>query len=381
MNDPTLQLARELIERKSITPEDAGCQDLLAARLGAAGFDVERLKFDDVDNLWARRGAAEPLLVFAGHTDVVPTGPIEEWESDPFTPDVRDGRLYGRGAADMKSSLAAFITAIEEFVSATPGHRGSIAVLITSDEEADAINGTAKVVEWLRDTQVRIDHCIVGEPSSRETVGDTVKNGRRGSIGGRLLIPGIQGHVAYPDLADNPVPRSARALTALTGMDWDHGNTHFPATSLQVSNINAGTGATNVIPGEVVIEFSVRYSTETNEDNIRSDVARTLDELNIPYQLGWQSYGNPFLTEDDELIDIVLAAIREETGLNAELSTSGGTSDGRFIAPTGASVVELGPVNSSIHKVNEYVEIGAPATLAAIYRRILEKLLGDQADR
>jgi succinyl-diaminopimelate desuccinylase len=376
MNDPTLELTRELIERRSVTPEDAGCQQLLAGRLQSAGFDVEHLRFGDVDNLWAQRGTDDPLLVFAGHTDVVPPGPLEDWNSDPFTAVVRDGRLYGRGAADMKSSLAAFVTAIEKFTAAVPHHKGSIGVLITSDEEGVAINGTAKVVEWLRARSTQITYCIVGEPSSSTVIGDTVKNGRRGSITGRIIIPGIQGHVAYPDLADNPVPRSASVLTALSGIQWDSGNTHFPATNLQISNLTAGTGATNVIPGEVVIDFSVRYSTETDADDIQSNVGRALDKLKVPYEITWHPCGKPFLTGAGDLIATTLAAILEETGRIAELSTSGGTSDGRFIAPAGAEVVELGPVNSSIHKVNEFVDLTALEVLPAIYLRILEKLLG-----
>jgi succinyl-diaminopimelate desuccinylase len=376
-SNPTLDLARDLIGRRSVTPADEGCQQVLADRLANAGFDTEHLRFGDVDNLWARRGTDEPLLVFAGHTDVVPAGPSGDWQSDPFTPTLRDGNLYGRGAADMKSSLAAFVTAIEEFIAARPEHNGSIGVLITSDEEADAVNGTVKVIEVLQNRGITIDYCVVGEPSSSSLLGDTIKIGRRGSLGGRLIVPGIQGHVAYPELADNPVPRSARMLKALTAVEWDIGNEHFPPTSLQVSNVHAGTGAPNVIPGEVIIDFSIRYSSETDEQEIRSRVSGALDKLKIKYSVTWQAYGNPFLTGDGDLLDAGIAAIHEVTGLSAELSTSGGTSDGRFIAPAGAQVIEIGPVNSTIHKVNEYVDVDSLQPLSAIYCRILDKLLGN----
>ena len=376
-NNPTLDLACDLIGRRSVTPADEGCQQVLADRLAHAGFDTEHLRFGDVDNLWARRGTDEPLLVFAGHTDVVPAGPSRDWQSDPFTPTLRDGKLYGRGAADMKSSLAAFVTAIEEFIAARPEHSGSIGVLITSDEEADAVNGTVKVVEVLQNRGVDIHFCIIGEPSSSSLLGDTIKIGRRGSLGGKLIIPGIQGHIAYPELADNPIPRGARILEALTAVEWDTGNEHFPPTSLQVSNVHAGTGAPNVIPGEVIIDFSIRYSSETDEQEIRSRVSDALDKLKIKYSVTWQAYGNPFLTGDGDLLDAGITSIREVTGLKTELSTSGGTSDGRFIAPAGAQVIEIGPVNSTIHKVNEYVDVDSLQPLSAIYCRILDKLLGN----
>jgi succinyl-diaminopimelate desuccinylase len=373
--NPTLNLARDLIGRRSVTPDDEGCQQVLADRLTSAGFDTEHLRFGDVDNLWARRGTEEPLLVFAGHTDVVPAGPTSDWQSDPFTPNLRDGRLYGRGAADMKSSLAAFITAIEEFIAARPEHDGSIGVLITSDEEGDAVNGTVKVIEVLQKRGVDIDFCIVGEPSSASILGDTIKIGRRGSLGGKLIIPGTQGHVAYPELADNPVPRSARMLESLASLEWDNGNEHFPPTGLQISNVHAGTGATNVIPGEVIIDFSIRYSSETNEQELKSRVSDALDTLKMNYRVTWQAFGNPFLTGDGDLLDASIAAIREVTGLDTELSTTGGTSDGRFIAPAGAQVIEIGPVNATIHKANECVEADSLQPLSAIYCRILDKLL------
>ena len=371
----TQSLASELIARKSVTPVDAGCQALLAERLAAIGFAIEHLRFDDVDNLWARRGSDGPLLAFAGHTDVVPPGPADAWDSDPFTPEVRDGLLYGRGAADMKSSIAAMVTACERFVTAHPDHTGSIAFLITSDEEGPSINGTVKVIEQLEARGEKIDWCLVGEPSSRKRTGDTIKNGRRGSLNGALQVRGKQGHVAYPQLADNPIHRAAPALAELAALEWDNGNDHFPPTTFQISNIHSGDGTVNVIPGTVDILFNLRFSTESTVESIRARTHAILDSHALDYTLDWKLSGPPFLTPAGELVDAATAAIRQVTGLQTELSTSGGTSDGRFIAPTGAQVVELGPVNATIHQVNECVSISEINDLSVIYEKILKHLL------
>ena len=371
----TVELARDLISRASVTPEDAGCQQLMRARLEAIGFRCEDLPFGEVRNLWARRGEQAPLLVFAGHTDVVPTGPLDKWQSDPFTPEVRDGLLYGRGAADMKGSLAAMVTACEAFVAQHPDHGGSIGFLITSDEEGPSINGTVKVVEHLQARGEHIDLCLVGEPSSRERLGDVIKNGRRGSLNGRLTVRGKQGHVAYPHLAVNPVHLAAPALAELAAIEWDRGNAFFPPTSFQISNIQAGTGAENVVPGEMQVMFNLRYSTELDADTIRRRVHALLDRHGLDYALEWRLSGEPFLTPAGELVGAARVAIRELTGLDTELSTSGGTSDGRFIAPTGAQVLELGPLNATIHQVDECVALADLDRLSEIYRRILEKLL------
>lgn len=371
----TLALACELIRRESVTPDDAGCQTLIADRLEQHGFVTERLPFGEVDNLWLRRGTAEPLLVFVGHTDVVPSGPPAHWSSPPFTPTVRGGRLYGRGAADMKGSIAAFVTAIERFVDTHPRHAGSIALLITSDEEGPAVNGTARVVETLTQRGERIDFCLVGEPSSSQRCGDTLKIGRRGSLSARLKVLGEQGHVAYPQLAANPIHAAASALAELTGEVWDHGNDSFPATSLQISNIHAGTGADNVIPGELEVLFNFRFSTELTEAQLRTRTEAILDRHGLRYQLDWKLSGQPFLTARGELVDAASEAVREVTGETPLLSTEGGTSDGRFIAPTGAQVVELGPVNRSIHKIDEHVGVEELGTLSEIYQRVLTKLL------
>jgi succinyl-diaminopimelate desuccinylase len=372
---PTLELAFDLISRRSVTPEDAGCQDTMIARLEAIGFTVERLRFEDVDNFWARRGSDGPVLCFAGHTDVVPTGPVEAWSSDPFQPEIRDGVLYGRGAADMKGSLAAMVTACERFVAEHPDHKGSIAFLITSDEEGPSINGTVKVVETLEARSEKIDWCLVGEPSSTEQVGDVVKNGRRGSHGCKLVIKGVQGHVAYPHLAKNPVHLAAPALAELAAIEWDQGNEFFPPTSFQISNINAGTGATNVIPGELEVIFNLRYSTETNHHQIEKRVAEVLDSHGLDYDIQWTLSGKPFLTPAGELVEATQTAIKDAMGFDTELSTAGGTSDGRFIAPTGAQVVELGPLNASIHKVDEHVRAEDLDKLSAMYEGILKRLL------
>lgn len=371
----TLQLASDLISRASVTPEDAGCQELMRGRLAALGFECQNLPFDDVTNFWARRGDSAPLLVFAGHTDVVPAGPLDQWQSDPFTPQVREGLLYGRGAADMKGSLAAMVTACEAFLADHPHHKGSIGFLITSDEEGPAVNGTVKVVERLQQRGEKIDWCLVGEPSSSRRVGDVIKNGRRGSLNGKLTVRGRQGHVAYPHLAANPIHLAAPALAELAAIEWDQGNEHFPPTSFQISNLHAGTGAENVIPGELQLMFNLRYSTALTEQEIRARIEGLLDRHGLDYSLAWRLSGQPFLTAAGELVDAARAAIREVAHIDAELSTSGGTSDGRFIAPTGAQVLELGPINATIHQVNECVAVTALDELTEMYRRILEKLL------
>lgn len=351
----------------------------MSARLEAIGFNVEPLEFSDqhgtVSNFWARRGTKSPCLVFAGHTDVVPTGDPNAWQSPPFDPVERDGKLYGRGAADMKSSLAAFITSLEAFIAEHPDHAGSIALLITSDEEGPATCGTRKVIETLEARGEKFEYCIVGEPSSSEILGDTIKNGRRGSIGGHLSVKGVQGHIAYPHLAENPIHYCGPVIQCLTSIVWDQGNAYFPPTSFQISNINGGTGASNVIPGEVDITFNLRFSTEITHEQIQQRVRAALDELSINYSLDWTLYGEPFLTEEAALVAACQKAIKSELGVQTSLSTSGGTSDGRFIAPTGAQVVELGPVNASIHKIDEHVALEAPAQLAAVYQKVMENLL------
>ncbi|MBK5941462.1 succinyl-diaminopimelate desuccinylase [Halochromatium roseum] len=372
---PTLELARDLIRRHSVTPEDAGCQPLMAERLAALGFRIEPMRFGEVDNLWARRGSDGPLFCFAGHTDVVPPGPLTDWASDPFTPEIRDGLLYGRGACDMKGSLAAMITATERFIAEHPDHRGSIAFLITSDEEGPSIDGTRRVVEALSARDERIDYALVGEPSSHQRLGDVIKNGRRGSLGGRLRIRGKQGHVAYPQLADNPVHRAAPALAELCAASWDQGNDHFPPTSFQISNIHAGTGADNVIPGELEVLFNLRFSTEQTPERLQQRIHAILDRHGLDHQIDWRVSGHPFLTPAGALVEAAQAAILSVTGQPTQLSTVGGTSDGRFIAPTGAQVVELGPINATIHKVNECVGVDELEQLSAIYSDILRRLL------
>ena len=372
---PTLDLAIDLISRPSITPHDEGCQALLVEQLAPLNFKAEPMRFGDVDNLWLRRGTQSPVFCFAGHTDVVPTGPLEAWESHPFKPEIRDGLLYGRGAADMKGSIAAFTIACQNFVREYPDHQGSIAFLITSDEEGPSINGTVKVVEVLEQRQEKIDWCLVGEPSSSCCVGDVVKNGRRGSLNGVLTVIGQQGHVAYPQLAINPIHQVAPALAELVSIEWDKGNEFFPSTSFQISNIKGGTGANNVIPGTVTIEFNFRFSTEQTEQGLRQKVETLLNQYGFTYDLIWTLSGNPFLTPHGELVSAGIKAIEAVNGLQTELSTSGGTSDGRFIAPTGAQVMELGPVNKTIHKVNECVAIADLEALTVIYQRILERLL------
>ncbi len=373
--DATLALTRALIERVSVTPEDAGCQQLMSERLEALGFQCTPLPFDDTENLWAEWGHTGPLLVFAGHTDVVPPGPLEAWQSPPFEPAERDGHLYGRGAADMKGSLAAMIVACERFLSREPQVHGRIGFLITSDEEGPAKNGTVRVMEWLQEREIDIDYCVVGEPSSSETLGDIIKNGRRGSLNGRISVHGRQGHVAYPQLAHNPIHAVLPALAELTARRWDEGNEFFPPTSLQISNINAGTGATNVIPGELELLLNFRFSTEQTADELRRAVEDCFDAHGVAVAIDWDLSGEPFLTPAGRLVDHARAAVRAVTGLETELSTSGGTSDGRFIAPSGAEVVELGPVNASIHRVNENVRVADLDRLARIYERIIEGLL------
>ncbi|MDD5277672.1 MAG: succinyl-diaminopimelate desuccinylase [Methylovulum sp.] len=372
----TLDLAKDLIRRVSVTPEDAGCQDLLASRLTPLGFNEERLDFVDTQNIWLRRGNARPLLVFLGHTDVVPAGSLAAWDLPPFEPTVCDGKLYGRGAADMKGGIAAFITAVERFIANYPDHQGSIAVLMTSDEEGIASHGVVKVAEVLEQRNEKIDWCLVGEPSSDKKVGDVIRVGRRGSLCARLTVAGIQGHVAYPELAENPIHTFAPALKALTEEVWDHGNQFFPPTSLQVSNINAGTGAENIIPGCVDIQFNLRFCTELDEETIKQRVHAILDKYGFDYELQWRLSGKPFLTAKGALIDAVHAAIKSVAGFETRDDTGGGTSDGRFIAPTGAEVVELGPLNASIHKVNENVGVEELEDLSKIYEQVLVNLLG-----
>ena len=373
---PTLDLTCELIRRRSVTPFDDGCQQLMIERLEALGFCVVRLPFGDVENFWAVHGKNGPTLCFAGHTDVVPTGPENDWQRPPFEPKIESGILYGRGAADMKGSLAAMITSVERFLADHQDHQGQIAFLITSDEEGIAVDGTVKVVEWLREQNAIPEWCIVGEPSSSKQVGDVVKNGRRGSLGAELTVKGIQGHVAYPHLADNPIHRIAPALAELAAESWDNGNDFFPATSFQVSNIQGGTGATNVIPGKVHVVFNFRFSTEVTAEQLRERTGAILDKHNLDYDIQWHLSGQPFLTAEGDLVEATVASIREVTGLSTELSTAGGTSDGRFIAPFGTQVVELGPVNATIHKVDECASVADIDQLSIIYQRILEKLLG-----
>ena len=372
---PSVALTKELISKQSVTPADDGCQPLLAERLSTLGFNCESLPREEVLNLWATRGTHGPTLVFAGHTDVVPPGPREHWDSDPFVPTERGGFLYGRGAADMKASLAAMVVATESFVANHPHHKGRIGYLITADEEGPAIHGTRYVVDTLQRRGESIDWCVVGEPSSTSTLGDIIKNGRRGSINATLTIKGKQGHVAYPHLADNPMHKAFAALTALSEISWDSGNDYFDPTQLQFSNIHSGTGATNVIPGELVAVFNLRFSTEITADEIQSKCEAVLDATGIDYSLDWQLSGNPFLTEPGDLVDAVRESIMTVTGVSTQLSTGGGTSDGRFIATMGSQIIELGPINASIHQRNEHVLLSDIPKLARIYEGIMERLL------
>lgn len=375
MANETFELAVELLKRRSLTPDDAGCNDLIAARLQKLGFHIERICHNGVDNLWARKGNAAPVVCFAGHTDVVPTGPLDQWLSDPFEPTLRDGKLYARGAADMKTSAAAFVTATERFIAAHPDHKGSIAFLITSDEEGPATDGTVRVVEALKARGELLDYCIVGEPTSAAEFGDTIKNGRRGSLSGILRVKGVQGHIAYPHLAKNPIHLAAPAIAELADTMWDEGNNYFPPTTWQISNIHAGTGATNVIPGVLEIQFNFRFSTASTAEGLMDAVQEILESHGLDFEIDWTLSGKPFLTPRGPLCDKLSEAIHEVTGITPELSTTGGTSDGRFIAEISREVVEFGPLNSSIHKLNEHVAVENIEPLAMIYQKTLEKLL------
>jgi succinyl-diaminopimelate desuccinylase len=373
----TLELAKQLIARKSLTPVDDGCLDIIGARLAPLGFNLEKMRCGEVDNLWARRGNTGPLMCFAGHTDVVPTGPLDKWDSDPFLPAVRDGMLYGRGAADMKGSLAAFVIAVEKFVAAHPGHAGSIALLLTSDEEGVAVDGTVRVVEALQARKEKLDYCIVGEPTSVTKMGDTIKNGRRGSLSGTLTVKGVQGHIAYPHLVRNPIHLASPAIAELAATTWDNGNEYFPPTSWQISNIHGGTGATNVVPGTVDILFNFRFSTASTVDGLKQKVHSILNKHGLEYDLNWEFSGKPYLTPRGDLVDTVAAAIKQVQGIDTELSTGGGTSDGRFIADICPQVIELGPLNATIHKLNECVAVDDLDALSEIYYLILRKLLAE----
>lgn len=373
----TLDLSLQLLRQPSVTPVDHDCQNIMAERLKKVGFQIESMRFDDVDNIWARRGTQSPVFCFAGHTDVVPTGNLDAWNSDPFLPEIREGKLYGRGSADMKTALAAMVVATERFVKKHPDHKGSIAYLITSDEEGPSINGTVKVIETLEARQEKITWCLVGEPSSTKTLGDIVKNGRRGSLNANLRVKGKQGHVAYPHLAINPIHSAAKAIAELCETEWDQGNEYFPATTFQISNINSGTGATNVVPGNMDLLFNFRYSTEVTADQLKARTLEILDRHSVDYDISWTLSGLPFLTPVGELVNAAKDAILTVTGTETELSTSGGTSDGRFIAPTGAQVLELGVLNATIHQTNEHVNIAELEPLAEIYEKILENLLAN----
>ena len=375
MSDTTLQLARQIISRPSVTPDDAGCMEIIAERLKPLGFSLEYINRNSVTNLWARRGTAKPLFVFAGHTDVVPTGPLEKWTTPPFAPEIREGVLYGRGAADMKSSIAAMVTAVETFVAAHPQHAGSIAFLLTSDEEGDANDGTIAVVEALKARGETLDFCIIGEPTSVDTLGDMIKNGRRGSLSGKLTVKGIQCHIAYPHLGKNPIHLTAPAIAELAATEWDQGNEYFPPTTWQISNIHGGTGATNVIPGSVEIKFNFRFSTASTIDGLQQRLTNILDQHGLEYEIDWTIGARPFLTGRGPLADAASLAIQEICGIATELSTTGGTSDGRFIADICAQLLEIGPVNATSHKIDECVEISALPKLSAIYTRILEQTL------
>jgi succinyl-diaminopimelate desuccinylase len=370
-----LELAKELIARRSVTPEDGGCQEIIARRLERIGFRCEPMKFGRVDNLWARRGTGHPVVCFAGHTDVVPTGPLQEWHSDPFVPTIRDGKLFGRGAADMKSSIAAFVVATERLVQERPAHSGSIAFLLTSDEEGPAVDGTVRVVEALKRRNELIDYCIVGEPTSVDALGDMLKNGRRGSLSGNLAVRGIQGHVAYPHLARNPVHELAPALAELAKVQWDKGNEDFPPTTWQVSNVRAGTGAANVIPGTAEVDFNFRFSTESTEASLKKRLESILKKHGLDYTIRWTLGASPFLSRRGKLAQTVMAAGKEHTGRSAELSTTGGTSDARFIIEICPEIIELGPVNASIHKLNEHIAVDELEVLPRIYLDVLRALL------
>ncbi|MFZ2266916.1 MAG: succinyl-diaminopimelate desuccinylase [Azonexus sp.] len=375
MTDSTLILARQIIARSSVTPDDAGCQEIIAERLKPLGFSIETIKRNGVTNLWARRGTAAPLFVFAGHTDVVPTGPLEKWTSPPFAPEIRDGVLYGRGTADMKSSVAASVTAVEAFLAAHPEHPGSLAFLLTSDEEGDAIDGTVIVVEALKARGERLDYCIIGEPTSVNTLGDMIKNGRRGSLSGTMTVKGIQCHIAYPEKGRNPIHEAAPALAELAATHWDEGNEYFPPTTWQVSNIHGGTGATNVVPGSLEVKFNFRFSTASTPEGLQQRLCAMLDKHRLDYDIQWTLGARPFLTGRGPLADAASSAIREICGIETELSTTGGTSDGRFIAEICEQMLEIGPVNATSHKIDECIEVASLPKLSAIYARILEQLL------
>ena len=370
----TLELAIDLLKRQSNTPEDAGCQEVMIARLQKLGFKIERMRFGNVDNFYARRGTESPLLVFAGHTDVVPTGPLDKWHTQPFEPTIKDGMLYARGAADMKTSLAAFVTSIEEFIAENPDHKGSIGLLITSDEEGVAVDGTVRVVEVLKNRNELIDYCIVGEPTSNKIVGDMIKNGRRGSLSGKLTVKGIQGHIAYPHLVKNPIHLVAPAIKDMVETVWDNGNEYFPPTSWQISNMNGGTGATNVVPGEVEILFNFRFSTASTEENLKERVHAILDKHELDYDCVWE-YSPPYITPRGNLVEAISRAIEKTYGVSPELSTTGGTSDGRFIADICKQVIEFGPLNKTIHKLNECVGVADIEPLKEIYKITMKKLL------
>ena len=371
----TLELSQQLIQKPSVTPKDEGCLDLLAERLASSGFTTESLPFGDVANAWIRKGTEGPLFVFAGHTDVVPTGPEDKWTHPPFAATVDNGQLHGRGSADMKTGIAAMVVAVEEFIEENPNHQGSIAFLLTSDEEGPAINGTVKVVEHLQNNNVNLDYCLVGEPSSTNNVGDIIKNGRRGSLCAHITVIGKQGHVAYPHLADNPIHMLSDLLSELTSIEWDQGNDHFPATTFQISNVQAGTGAENVIPATAEASFNLRFSTEITAEEIQQRIEQVIQSRNIKHELAWRLSGNPFLTPEGKLVDACQHAIKTVTGRDTELSTGGGTSDGRFIAPTGAEVVELGVINATIHQINEHTDIEELNQLKDIYKEVIKSLL------
>jgi succinyl-diaminopimelate desuccinylase len=375
LKNETLELAKALIARKSVTPADEGCQQMIIDRLVPLGFKAETITHGDVTNLWIRHGSAKPLVVLAGHTDVVPTGPLDKWHSDPFVPTIRDGKLFGRGAADMKTSIAAFVTAAERFVAANPDHPGSLALLITSDEEGPSVDGTVKVVEELKRRGETIDYCIVGEPSSAERFGDTIKNGRRGSLTARLVVNGVQGHVAYPQRVKNPVHLAAPALAEMVATEWDKGNAYFPPTSWQVSNIHAGTGAQNITPGAMQVDFNFRFSTESTPEGLKARVKEILDRHGLDYSIDWVQGGKPFLTKRGRLVDTLTAVVKEISGVTPEVNCTGGTSDGRFIFDICPEVAEFGPVNRSIHKVNEAVALEEIEPLVEIYRRTVEALV------
>ena len=376
MKNETLELAKALIARKSITPADEGCQKMIVDRLVPLGFKAETFQCGDVTNLWIRHGTAKPLVVLAGHTDVVPSGPLEKWHSDPFVPTVRDGCLYGRGAADMKTSVAAFVTACERYIAAHPSHQGSVALLITSDEEGPSVDGTVKVVDELKRRNEAIDYCIVGEPSSAQVFGDTIKNGRRGSLTGRLIVQGVQGHVAYPHRVKNPIHLAAPALAEMATTEWDKGNQYFPPTSWQVSNIHAGTGAQNITPGSLQVDFNFRFSTESTPDSLKARVKEILDRHGLEYAIDWVVGGKPFLTKRGKLVDTLSRVVEKVSGVKPDINCTGGTSDGRFIFDICPEVAEFGPVNRSIHKVNEAVALEEIEPLAEVYRLALEELLG-----